>query len=179
MARISLAVLTAPVAAMAILAAAPASAQSAPDPAPAAETQLEAAAEAFGKRMEAFAAQAEVIEKNKSLSEDEREARLHALWAAQEPALAEFTTLAVRLGGELAQAAMTEVDVARITGEALQTAMAPVQGVIANSAWTNPDPDQMVTYELLADYGLSQAADAIDEAHAEAAKASLSAPKAD
>ncbi|QBX37043.1 hypothetical protein E4M02_03555 [Brevundimonas sp. S30B] len=179
MARISLAALSAPVAVAAILIAAPALAQSASAPAPAAETRLEAAAEAFGKRMEAFAAQAEALEKNPSLTEDEREARIKALWTAQEPALAEFTTLAARLGGELSRAALAEADVARITGEALQTAMAPAQGIIANSAWTNPDPDQMVTYELLADYGLSQAADAIEAAHAEAARAAPAAPRAD
>lgn len=162
----------APVAAALALFAGPAQAQSAAAPSelPAA-ARLEAAAEAFGKRMEAFAARAEAISADARLSEADKEARVQALWSAQEPALAEFTALAARLGGEAAQAALAEIDVAALAAEAVQTAMAPVQGIVANSAWTNPDPDQLVTYGLLADYGLSQAAEAIDQAHADAARA--------
>jgi len=138
---------------------------------PLAASQLEAAAEAFGKRMEGFAAQAEAIKADKRLSEDDKEARIEALFAQHQPALAEFTTLAARLGGEIAQAALAEVDIAQITAETMQTAMVPAQGVIANSAWTNPDPDQMVAYGLMADYALGQTADAIDAVHAETERA--------
>lgn len=156
--------------------AGPALAQSsAPSAEPAAVGRLEAAAEAFSKRMEAFAAQARPVEADARLSDDEKEARIEALFAQHEPALAEFTALAARLGGEIAQSALAQIDVAQITADALQTAMAPVQGIVTNSAWTNPDPDQMVTYGLMADYALGQAADAMDEAHAEAARVSLKA----
>ena len=34
-------------------------------------------------------------------------------------------------------------------------------GIARNSAWANPDPDQMETYGLIAQYALDQAADAV------------------
>jgi enamine deaminase RidA (YjgF/YER057c/UK114 family) len=52
---------------------------------------------------------------------------------------------------------------------AVQTAMAaaPVQG-LANGAWAQTDPEQMVTYGLIAEYGMNQALSAMDEAETDA-----------
>ena len=45
----------------------------------------------------------------------------------------------------------------------LQQASAMGTGIAANSAWTNPTPEQMETYSLVAQYALDQAADAVVE----------------
>ena len=44
-------------------------------------------------------------------------------------------------------------------------------GIVRNSAWTNPDAEQLRTYGLIAQYALDQAADAVEDADAAAAEA--------
>ena len=57
--------------------------------------------------------------------------------------------------------------------EGMQKGVVTAEGIARNSAWTNPTPEQMETYSLVAQYALDQAADAVveDEAAAEVPKA--------
>ncbi|MEG0819093.1 MAG: hypothetical protein RSG56_06570, partial [Brevundimonas sp.] len=41
-----------------------------------------------------------------------------------------------------------------------------VQGLASNGAWAHADPDQMVTYGLMADYAVGQSEEALDEVEA-------------
>jgi hypothetical protein len=75
---------------------------------------------------------------------------------------------------ELAAEALKDIDVDALVEEALNDPEVKRrwkrgcrQGVVAgtgiarNSAWTNPDPEQMETYGLIAQYAMDQAADAV------------------
>lgn len=173
----------------AALALLPLSSALAQDVAPApgsAEARLETAAEAFEKRMESFGKRAEAISEDESLSESERGRRIAALWSDYAPDVSAFTAEATKHASALAAEALKEIDVEALVEEALndpevQQAMADgiQQGVVAgagiarNSAWTNPTPEQMETYSLVAQYALDQAADAVveDEAAAEVPEA--------
>jgi len=162
----------------------------APVPAPAsaeaAEARMEAAAEAFEARMETFGERAEAISKNQSLSEAERGRRIAALWSDYAPDVAAFTAETTKHATEMAAQALKDIDVDAIVAEALndpevkqameegmQKGVVTAEGIARNSAWTNPTPEQMETYSLVAQYALDQAADAVveDEAAAEVPEA--------
>lgn len=145
------------------------------DPAPAAaQARLDAASTAFEARMEAFGKRAEAISEDESLSERVRGQRIAALWAEYAPDVAAFTAEATRHAGEMAAEALKDIDVDTLVADALndpevkqamedgvQHGVAAGTGIARNSAWSNPDPDQMETYGLIAQYALDQAADAV------------------
>lgn len=164
----------------------------APTPAPppasaeAAEDRMEAAATAFEARMETFGERAEAISEDESLSEAERGRRIAALWSDYAPDVAAFTAEATKHANEMAAQALKNIDVDAIVAEALndpevkqameegmQKGVVTAEGIARNSAWTNPTPEQMETYSLVAQYALDQAADAVveDEAAAEVPEA--------
>ena len=164
----------------------------APAPAPAptsaetAEARMEAAAEAFEARMEAFGERAEAISEDESLSEAERGRRIAALWSDYAPDVAAFTAETTKHANEMAAQALKNIDVDAIVADALndpevkqamedgmQKGVVTAEGIARNSAWTNPTPEQMETYSLVAQYALDQAADAVveDEAAAEVPEA--------
>ena len=158
----------------------------APAPVPAsaegAEARMEAAAEAFEARMETFGERAEAISEDESLSEAERGRRIAALWSDYAPDVAAFTAEATKHANEMAAQALKNIDVDAIVADALndpevkqamedgmQKGVVTAEGIARNSAWTNPTPEQMETYSLVAQYALDQAADAVveDDAAAE------------
>lgn len=157
----------------AALALLPLSSALAQDAAPApnsAEAKLEAAAGAFEARMEAFGKRAEAISEDDSLSETEKGARIAALWSDYSPDVAAFTAEATRHASELAAEALKDIDVNALVSEAMndpevqsamQNGIAAGTGIAQNSAWTNPDPEQLETYGLIAQYALDQAEDAV------------------
>jgi len=139
-----------------------------------AEARLEAAADAFEARMEAFGKRAEAISEDPNLSESARGQSIAALWSAYAPDVAAFTAEATRHASELAAEALKDIDVDALVEDALndpevkrameegmQQGVAAGTGIARNSAWTNPDPEQMVTYGLIAQYAMDQAADAV------------------
>lgn len=161
----------------------------APAPAPAsaetAEARMEAAADAFEARMEAFGERAEAISEDESLSEAERGRRIAALWSDYAPDVVAFTAETTKHANEMAAQALKNIDVDAIVADALndpevkqamedgmQKGVVTAEGIARNSAWTNPDPEQMETYGLIAQYALDQAQDAVlteaDEAPEEA-----------
>jgi hypothetical protein len=155
-------------AALALASAAPALAE---EPSSAAEAAFEAQAAAFEARMEAVERQADAIEADESLSEEERGVRVQALMAQYQPEILAFSSAAAAFAAEAAAEAMKDIDVAAIVSEAMssegvQQAIAAGVGIAANSAWTNPDADQMVTYQLMAQHALDEAEMASDEATA-------------
>ena len=142
----------------------------------AAEARMEAAAEAFEARMEAFGERAEAISEDESLSEAERGRRIAALWSDYAPDVAAFTADTTKHATEMAAQALKDIDVDAIVAEALNDpevkqamadgmahGVAAGEGVVRNSAWTNPDKDQIETYGLIAQYALDQAADAVED----------------
>lgn len=150
------------------------SALAATDPEPkvqAAEARIEALAEAFEARMEAFGERAEAIAADKALSEAQKEAATATLWATEfQPEVTAFTSEIAEHAGAIAQAALADIDMEALVEEALNSAetkqaMAAADGIIRNSAWTDDDPEQRVTYGLIADYAMTQASDAIAEAY--------------
>lgn len=165
----------------------------APTPAPApasaeagAGASMEAAADAFEARMETFGERAEAISEDQSLSEAERGRRIAALWSDYAPDVAAFTAETTKHATEMAAQALKDIDVDAIVAEALndpevkqameegmQKGVVTAEGIARNSAWTNPTPEQMETYSLVAQYALDQAADAVveDEAAAEVPEA--------
>lgn len=127
-----------------------------------AETQLEAAAAAFEARMEAFAARAESIQADPRLDAAQAEARIAALWRDYQPHVTAFTAEATRQASQIAAQSLAQMDVEAVVAEALSGVAPLVQGLAAHGAWAQVDPDQMVTYGLIAQYGLDQALDALD-----------------
>lgn len=175
---VSAAVAQTPVAAPAP-AAAPAEAAQA-----ASEAAIEAAAAAFEARMETFGKRAEAISLAAGLSDAQRETRMAALWSEYQPEVAVFSAAVAQHAGAIAAAALADIDLKAIVDEALsdpevQQTIAQGQaagmGIATNSAWVQHDPEQMVTYGLMAQYGMDQAMDAVeadmdaDEADAAAA----------
>ena len=146
-------------------------------PAPeSAEVRLETAASAFEARMEAFGERAEAISEDKSLSESVRGQRVAALWAEYAPDVAAFTAEATKHASEIAAQALKDIDVDALVADALNSpevkqaieegvhkGVVTANGIAQNSAWTNPTPEQMETYSLVAQYALDQAADAVVE----------------
>ena len=152
------------------------------------EDALEAAAEAFEARMEAFGERAEAISEDESLSEEQRELRIAALWAEYQPDVATFTASVTQHAGAIAAEALADVDIEAIVADALEGvdigeltadalgaldpavlsgAMATAQGVMVNGAWASNDPEHMATYGLVADYLVGEAMDAADHVAAE------------
>lgn len=162
----------------AILALAPLSPALAQDAAPApgsAEARLEAAAKAFEQRMEGFSAQAEAISEDENLSEEVKGLRINALWAERQPDVSAFTAQATALAGQIAAEALAQIDVDALVREAIDSpevrqavegGVAAGAGIATNSAWTNPDPEQIQTYGLIAQYALDQAEVAVTDAEA-------------
>ena len=147
-------------------------------PAPeSAEVRLETAASAFEARMEAFGERAEAISEDKSLSESVRGQRVAALWAEYAPDVAAFTAEATKHASEIAAQALKDIDVDALVADAMNDpevkqameegvhkGVVTANGIAENSAWTNPTPEQMETYSLVAQYALDQAADAVEDA---------------
>ncbi|MGO4410827.1 MULTISPECIES: hypothetical protein [unclassified Brevundimonas] len=140
----------------AALALLPVSAAVAQESKTSAETQLEAAAAEFEKKMEEFGERAEAIQADKALDETTKGLRVAALWSQYQPHVAAFTTMAAAQAGEIAQQALAEVDIEAVVTQALAGVAPLVQGLATHSAWANPDPDQLVTYGLAADYALNK-----------------------
>jgi len=130
----------------------------------AAEAALEQAAAEFEARMQTFRDQAEPIRNDTRLSEDEREEQLEALWDAYAQEVETFTALATRHAAEIATLALASIDMEAIVAEATQATGAVAMGMARNGAWAVDDPDQAVTYGLMADYALNAVADAMDDA---------------
>lgn len=165
----------------AALALAPLSAAFAQDgataPAPeSAEARLEIASNAFEARMEAFGKRAEAISEDRSLSESVRGQRIAALWAEYAPDVAAFTAETTKHATEMAAEALKDIDVDALIADAMNDpevkqaiedgmhkGVVTANGIAQNSAWTNPTPEQMETYSLVAQYALDQAAaDVVD-----------------
>ncbi|MBL0948013.1 hypothetical protein [Brevundimonas sp.] len=136
-----------------------------------AEAVLEAAAEAFESRMDEFADRAEAIAEDDSLTEDQKEAAVMALWAEYQPDVMTFTqTVSGSVSGIVAEA-LAEVDIEAVVAEALADvdieavvaeAVAVGQGVMTNGAWASNDPEHQATYGLMADYAVGMAMDELD-----------------
>lgn len=146
-------------------------------PAPeSAEVRLETAASAFEARMEAFGERAEAISEDESLSESVRGQRVAALWAEYAPDVAAFTAETTKHATEMAAEALKDIDVDALIADAMNDpdvkqaiedgmhkGVVTANGIAQNSAWTNPTPEQMETYSLVAQYALDQAAaDVVD-----------------
>lgn len=145
-------------------------ASSAPD---SSEARLEAASKSFEARMEDFAKRAEALSEDESLTDDEKGVRISALWAEYSPEVTAFTAEATRMASSIAAEALKDIDVDALVADALndpavkqamEDGVAAGTGIVRNSAWTNPDPDQLETYGLIAQYALDQAEDAVDMA---------------
>ena len=160
----------------AALALLPVSAAVAQENKTAAEVQLEAAAAAFEKKMEEFGERAEAIQDDETLDDTTKGLRVAALWSEYQPHVTAFTGVAAQQAGQIAQQALAEVDIEAVVTEAMAGVGPLVKGLAANSAWANPDPDQMVTYGLAADYALGQSLDGMEAAMD--GMAALSAPPA-
>lgn len=165
-------------AALALASLSPAFAQDgATAPAPeSAEARLEIASNAFEARMEAFGKRAEAISEDRSLSEAVRGQRIAALWAEYAPDVAAFTAETTKHATEMAAEALKDIDVDALIADAMNDpdvkqaiedgmhkGVVTANGIAQNSAWTNPTPEQMETYSLVAQYALDQAAaDVVD-----------------
>lgn len=161
-------------AALALLPLSSALAATDPDPrTQAAEARIEALAAAFEARMEAFGARAEAIAADTALTEAQKESATATLWAREfQPEVASFTAQIAQHAGAIAQAALADIDIDAVIADALKQAepelkqaVAGAGGIARNSAWVQDDPEQRVTYELIADYALAEASDAIAEAY--------------
>lgn len=159
-------------AALALLPLSSALAQEATPSPGSAEARLEEASRAFEARMETFGERAEAISEDESLSDDEKGARISALWGEYAPDIAAFTAEATRQASVVAAEALKDIDVDALVADALndpelkqamENGMAAGTGIIRNSAWTNPDPEQIETYGLIAQYALDQAGDAVED----------------
>lgn len=151
------------VAALALL---PVSAAVAQDQKTQAEIQLETAAAAFEKKMEEFGERAEAIQDDDTLDETVKGLRVAALWSEYQPHVTAFTSLATQQAGEIAQQALAAIDIDAVVAEALAGVEPMVQGLATNGAWAQADPDQMVTYGLMADYAFGQTEEAMAEVEA-------------
>ena len=160
----------------AALALLPVSAAVAQESKTSAEVQLEAAAAAFEKKMEEFGERAEAIQDDDTLDETVKGLRVAALWSEYQPHVTAFTSLATQQAGESAQQALGAIDIDAVVAEALAGVEPMVQGLATNGAWAQADPDQMVTYGLMADYAVGQTEEAMAEV--EAAFAAPPAPPA-
>ena len=62
--------------------------------------------------------------------------------------------------------ATPQIDVEAIVREAMAGVEPAIEGLATNGAWAQADPEQMITYGLIAQYGMDQALDAMDEVEA-------------
>lgn len=147
----------------AALALLPVSAAVAQEARTAAEVELEAAAAAFENRMEEFGERAEAIQDDDELDETAKGLRIAALWSEYQPHVSAFTSVAAQQAGEIARQALADVDIDAVVAEALAGVEPMVEGLATNGAWAHADPDQMITYGLMADYAVGQAEDALEE----------------
>ncbi|MEN5228404.1 hypothetical protein [Brevundimonas naejangsanensis] len=131
-----------------------------------AELRLESAAAVFEQKMEEFGARAERIQADDSLSETQKGLRIADLWSDYQPHVADFTAEATLQAGQIAQAALAEIDIEAIVRDATAGIAPMIERVSTNGAWAQADPDHMVTYGLIAQYGMDQALDAMDEVEA-------------
>jgi len=150
----------------AALALLPVSAAVAQEQKTAAEVQLEAAAAAFEKKMEEFGERAEAIQNDDALGETTKGLRVAALWSEYQPHVDAFTSMATQQAGEIAHQALAEIDIDAMVNEALAGVEPMMQGLMTNGAWAQADPDQMVTYGLVADYAVGQSEEALEEVDA-------------
>lgn len=146
------------------------------DPESASEAAIEAAATAFEARMEAFGERAEAVSADESLTADQREARIAAIWAEYAPEVSAFTAEITRHAGTIAQEALADIDVEALVADAMndpevQGALAAAPVIATSGAWAANDPEQLVTYGLIAQYALDQASEAVSEADADVAAA--------
>ena len=163
-------------AALAVLPLSAAAAQepdAAADGAASAEAAIEAAAARFEARMEEFGERAEALGADQSLTEDQRETRIAALWGEYAPDVQAFTAVVTEHAAAIAGQALAEIDVEAIVAEAmsevdLSGAMAVGAGMARNGAWASNDPEHMATYGLMAEYALGGALDEVDAAMTEA-----------
>ena len=142
-----------------------------------AEAAIEAAADRVEARLEEFGERAEALGADESLTEDQRELRIAALWGDYAPDVQTFTAAVTEHAAAIAGQALAEVDIEAVVAEAMagvdmsgvdmSGAMAAAGGMAANGSWASNDPEHMATYGLMADYALGGAADAVDEALAE------------
>ena len=144
------------------------------DPQSASEAAIEAAASAFEARMEAFGNRAEAISADDSLTAQQRATRIAAIWAEYQPEVAAFTAEVSRHAGSIAQEALADIDVEALVADAMndpevQGALAAAPVMATSGAWAANDPEQIVTYGLIAQYALDQAADAVTKADADVA----------
>lgn len=144
------------------------------------EAAIETASAAFEARMKDFGERAEAISDDESLSEDQREMRIAALWTEYQPEVSAFTAEITSRASQIAAEALANIDVEALVAEAmndpevkqaLENAEVMAHGVASNGAWASQDPEQMVTYQLMAQYALDQAADAVVAEEAEAVDA--------
>ena len=146
-------------AALAILPLSAASAQTA-DP----EAAIDAAAEVFEARMEEFGERAEAIAEDESLTEDQREAAIMALWAEYQPDVTAFTGVVSQNADLIAQEALADIDVDALVADALANVdvdvLAMANGFATNGAWASDDPEHMATMGLMADYAVDRGDDA-------------------
>ncbi|WP_312785181.1 hypothetical protein [Brevundimonas sp.] len=147
----------------AALALLPVSAAVAQEAKTSAEVQLESAAADFEKKMEEFGERAEAIQDDDALDETTKGLRVAALWSEYQPHVTAFTSMAAQQAGQIAQQALAEIDIDAVVTEALAGVGPMIEGMASNSAWAQADPDQMVTYGLIADYAVGQSLDAIEE----------------
>jgi hypothetical protein len=134
-----------------------------------AEAAIEAAAERFEARMEEFGERAETLGADESLTEEQREARIAALWGEYAPDVQAFTAVVSQHAAQIAGQALAEVDIEAVVAEAMREvnlsgAMAAAGGMAMNGAWASNDPEHMATYGLMADYALGGALDEVDAA---------------
>ena len=134
-----------------------------------AEAAIEAAAERFEARMEEFGERAETLGADKSLTEEQRETRIAALWGEYAPDVQAFTAVVSQHAAQIAGQALAEVDIEAVVAEAMREvnlsgAMAAAGGMAMNGAWASNDPEHMATYGLMADYALGGALDEVDAA---------------
>ena len=140
------------------------------------EAAIEAAAAAFEVRMEAFGRRAEAIDEAEGLSDEQREMRMAALWNEYQPEVAVFSAAMAEQAGAIAQlalASVAEMDLGTLitdalthseVQEALRAVPAMANGVASNGAWAQNDPEQLVTYGLMAQYGMDLAMDEAEDA---------------
>ena len=139
------------------------------DPESASDAAIEVAASAFEARMEAFGERAEAISADKSLTGDQRETRIAAIWAEYAPEVSAFTAEITRHAGSIAQQALADINVEALVADAMndpevQGALAAAPVMATSGSWAANDPEQIVTYGLIAQYALDQAAEAVTEA---------------
>lgn len=134
-----------------------------------AEAAIEAAAGRFELRMEEFGERAEALSADESLPEEQREARVAALWGEYAPDVQAFTAVVTEHAATIAGHALAEVDIEALVAEAMSGidmsgAMAMAGGMAANGSWASNDPEHMATYGLMADYAIGGALDEVDMA---------------